>query len=239
MNRYKIKTEETHFFCDDGFPMRTIIISPVDELVLPAILFIAEPFGLNDEMTRVASDFASAGYVVVLPDLVSRGPWFRCIRVLMASLKNGEGQGIDDLLAARRFINSLPNVAIDRTAVLGLCMGGGFALILGKTGLFKVSAPFYGQTPASLENSCPIVASFGARDKMIEPHANKLKQEVMRRNIPSDITEYEGVGHSFMNKAPNKILEALGPLLPAHAKYDGPTAAKATRRVLDFIASHI
>lgn len=234
-----IITKEVMVKCDDGFMMRSIIIEPAEEKVFPAILFIAEPFGLNDEMQRVAKSFAQGGYVIIMPDLTSRGSFFSCIRVLMNSLKNGSGQSIDDLLSVRNFMCNLANVDSNKTAVLGLCMGGGFALILGKTGLFKVSAPFYGMTPDNLEGSCPIIASYGARDEIMKKHAEHLKKEVESKKIPHDIMIYESVGHSFMNKAPNALLSVLGPILPAHAKYDETAAQHATQRVLNFLNENI
>ena len=49
-------------------------------------------------------------------------------------------------LARRDYVDS------NRIAVMGLWMGGGFAVLLGKTGLLQVSAPFYGQVPEPLED---------------------------------------------------------------------------------------
>lgn len=233
-----IATRETHFPCPDGFDMRALLMTPSATSKLPGLLFISEPFGLNDEMQRVAREFAGGGYVVLLPDLMSRGPWFKCVRVLMANLSRGSGRGIDDLLAARSWLAEQPGVDASRMAVLGLCMGGGFALLLAKTGLFQVSAPFYGQTPASLEGACPIVASFGARDRLIRPHAERLVEEVERLAIPHDIMIYANAGHSFMTRPPNLPLAVLGPILPARAGYQPDAAKDATQRVLRFLDEH-
>ena len=147
----------------------------------------------------------------------------------MADLKRGQGRGVDDLIDAREWLVSRPEVQPDRVAVMGLCMGGGFALILSKTGLFRVSAPFYGHTPEDLTGACPIVASFGARDRMIRPHAGRLQQEVTRLGICTDVKTYEGAGHSFMTRPPNLPMALIGPLMPARAGYQ-PDAAKDADR---------
>jgi carboxymethylenebutenolidase len=118
-------------------------------------------------------------------------------------------------------------------------MGGGFALLLAKTGLFQVAAPFYGQTPQNLEGACPVVASYGARDGLMQRHASQLTQEVQRLNIPHDIKIYPNAGHAFMNKPPHWALALIGPLSPAHAAYEPVAAADAMRRVLSFLPLHL
>lgn len=238
-NATEIDRRWERFPCRDGFSMRSLLLVPRGRLPTPGLLFIAEPFGINAEMRRVASDIAAAGYVVMAPDLLTRGSWFSCVRALMGDLRRGHGQGVDDLLAAREWLVGRSEVQAERVAVMGLCMGGGFALILGKTGLFRVSAPFYGQTPDDLTGICPVVASFGQRDRMIEPHAKRLGKEMKRLGVTHDIKTYPGAGHSFMTRPPNLALALLGPFLPAHAGHHPAAAADATQRVLSFLAEHL
>lgn len=69
---------------------------------------------------------------------------------------------------------------------MGLCMGGGFALLRGKTGLFRVSAPFYGQVPLSMEGSCPVVASYGA---ICGPDMRLRPISIQPENLPSSSSE--------------------------------------------------
>ncbi|MDE2578091.1 MAG: dienelactone hydrolase family protein [Hyphomicrobiales bacterium] len=234
-----VERQETHFQCPDGFHMRALVLAPKTGADLPGLLFVAEPFGLNNEIQRVAREIASNGYVVMLPDLMSRGPWFSCVRALMGDLRRERGRGVDDLLAARVWLAGQRGVDPSRMAVIGLCMGGGFALILSKTGLFQVAAPFYGQTPHSLDGACPIVASYGARDRIVREHAEHLRQEVERLDIPHDIKTYEGAGHSFMTRAPNRLMAVIGPLTPARAGYEPNAASDATRRVVKFLRQHL
>lgn len=236
---FAIEAQDIAVPCGDGFRMPSLQVTPKCADQRAGLLFIGEPFGLNAEMRRVASEMASAGYVVLAPDLVSRGPWLRCVRSLMHALQRERGQGVDDLLAARAYLAGLPQVDGERIAVMGLCMGGGFALILAKTGLFQVSAPFYGQTPPSMDGTCPVVASFGARDRMIAPHAKRLEAELVRVGVAHDIKHYPRAGHSFLTRPPNSALALIGPLMPARAGYEPEAAADAMRRVLSFIATHL
>ena len=206
---------------------------------LPAVLFVYEPFGINAEMQRVAGDIALAGYVVMIPDIMRRGSFFSCIRRLMADLREEKGRGIDDLLDARAALSARPDVISDRIAVMGLCMGGGFALILGKTGLFRVSAPFYGKVPKSIEGSCPIIASYGERDKVTIKDAVRLSYFLNEFDMPSDFKLYPEAGHSFMTTPPNWLVGVLGPSLPGHARFDPAAAADATDRLVTFFRKHL
>jgi len=191
-----------HFPCSDGFSMPAYLRRPTSSGPVPGLVFIYEIFGMNDEMTRIADELASEQYAVLLPDLFSRGSWFSCVRRVIGELKTGAGRGVQDLIDARNWLAAQNYVDSQRVAVMGLCMGGGFALILAKTGLFRVSAPFYGQAPGSMEGSCPVVASYGAKD-WLAPEATKLKKELDQRRIPHDLKVYPDAGHGFMNQPAN------------------------------------
>jgi len=206
---------------------------------LPALVSVFEIFGFTEEMKRVADEFAAAGYVVLLPNLFSRGSWFSCVRSVMKDLHRGKGQGVDDILSARQWLTQSPFADPAHIGIIGFCMGGGFALLLSKTGLFQVAAPFYGQAPPSLEGACPIVASYGARDKITAPEAAKIAAETKRLHIPSNIKVYPQAGHSFMNKPPHPLIGLIAGILPIHAQYDPLVALDAKNRVVAFLEEHL
>jgi len=217
--------------------MPAYVSRPSTPAHVPGLLFIYEIFGMNGEMTRIADDLASQGYAVILPDLFSRGSWFSCVRKVMSELKTGKGQGVQDLIDARNWLAKQSYVDSERVAVIGLCMGGGFALLLGKTGLFRVSAPFYGQVPLSMEGSCPVVASYGAKDWLVAD-ANRLKGELESRRIPHDMKIYSEAGHSFMNHPANGFVKILGKLT-GKTGYQPDAAADAMQRVVNFLREHL
>jgi carboxymethylenebutenolidase len=234
-----LTSDWTAFRCRDGFQMRAWLTRPEGNSRLPGVLFVYEPFGVNVEMKRVAAEIAEMGHVVMIPDLMQRGSFFACIRALMKDLEAGHGRGVDDLLDARASLASRNDVADDRLAVVGLCMGGGFALILAKTGLFRVSAPFYGRVPERLNGACPIVASYGGRDRLTAKDAVHLEAELRRLAIPHDLATYPEAGHSFLTRPPNPILATLGPLLPARAAHHPVAADDAMRRLREFLSTHL
>ena len=90
----RIQKRET-FTCSDGFAMPAYLSRPASGK-FPGLLFIFEMFGITNEMERVANEFASAGYAVMMPDLFSRGSWFSCIRKFMNDIKTGQGRSVQD-----------------------------------------------------------------------------------------------------------------------------------------------
>ena len=230
------RTEE-HFPCSDGFSMPAYVSRPSTAGPVPGVLLIYEIFGMNSEMARVADELAAEQYAVMLPDIFSRGSWFSCVRKVMGELKTGTGRDIDDLIAARNWLARQSYVDADRVGVMGLCMGGGFALWLGKTGLFRVSAPFYGQAPPSMEGSCPVVASYGGKD-FLAREAGRLERELESRRIPHDLKIYPEAGHSFMNQPANAFAKVMGKLT-GKMGYQPEAAADAKRRVAAFLKEHL
>ena len=233
-----VRSNET-LTCPDGFKMPCYLVRPGSLQRLPALVFVFDIFGFGSEMKRVADDFASEGYAVLMPDLFGRGSWFSCVRKVMQDIQKGEGQSVDDLIAARNWLATREYAEPDHLGIIGFCMGGGFALLLSMSGLFQVSAPFYGKAPDRLDGACPIVASYGGRDKMMLPEVGKVESETKRLNIPADIKIYPDAGHSFMSKVPNPIVSFALRHSPAHAAYEPASAADAKNRVVAFLREHL
>jgi len=219
--------------------MPAYLTRPERDGAYPGIVFVFEAFGLNAEMRRVADELAASGYVVMIPDLFSRGSWFGCIRRMVKDLLAESGRTVADLLVARDWLAGQGSVQAGRMAVMGLCIGGGFALVLSRTGLFQVAAPFYGTVPKLLDGACPIVASYGARDNVMAGGVPGLQAELERLDIANDVKIYPGVGHGFMTRLPNRLLATVCRRSPLHAAYDSSAAADAMDRLRRFLATHL
>ena len=147
----------------------------------------------------------------------------------MRELLTKRGRALDDILAARDHLQSMPECS-GRVGIAGFCMGGGFALIMSPKG-FGASAPFYG-TPLprnlseTLDGACPIVASFGAPDK--------LRKTTEAKNITTDIKVYPDAGHGFVNKLPGQPLLRI-----AGFGYNQAAADDAWSRVFAFFGQHL
>jgi carboxymethylenebutenolidase len=230
---------ETAFPSSDGSPMPGVLTVPDGgDRPVPGLLMIYEIFGMSDEMRRVARDLAADGYAVLIPDLFDRGRVRAlCVAATMRAMLIGHGPAMDDLEAARRWLADRPEVDGTRVGAIGFCMGGGFALLLARTGLYKVSAPFYGRPP-DLPRSCPVVASFGGRDLGMRGAPAKLTADLEALDVPHDVKVYPEAGHSFFTRTPG-LKGRVVRRLPIHAEYHEASAQDAYRRVLAFFREHL
>jgi carboxymethylenebutenolidase len=230
---------ETVFPAADGTPMPAVLTVPDGaDGPVPGVLMIYEIFGMSDEMRRVARDLAAEGYAVLIPDLFARGRVRAlCVAATMRTMVTGSGAAMDDLEAARRWLADRPEVDGTRLGTIGFCMGGSFALLLARTGLYKVSAPFYGRPP-DLPRSCPVVASFGGRDLGMRGAPEKLTADLDAAGVPHDVKVYPDAGHSFFTRTPG-LTGQLVRRLPIHAEYHEASAQDAHRRVVAFFEEHL
>ena len=229
---------ETVFPTSDGTMPAVLTLPDEAEGPVPGLLMIYEIFGMSDEMRRVARDLAAEGYAVLIPDLFARGRVRAlCVAATMRTMVNGSGAAMDDLEAARRWLADRPEVDGTRLGTIGFCMGGSFALLLARTGLYKVSAPFYGRPP-DLPRSCPVVASFGGRDLGMRGAPEKLTADLEALDVPHDVKVYPDAGHSFFTRTPG-LTGQLVRRLPIHAEYHEASAQDAHRRVVAFFREHL
>ena len=121
-------------------------------------------------------------------------------------------------------------------------MGGGFALLCSPRYDFQAASVNYGEVPKDaaerLAGACPIVASYGKRDRALPGRAQRLEQALTELDVLHDVKEYENSGHSFMNRI------NVGPLFAPVVKFAGlnyvhADADDAWRRVLQFFEEHL
>lgn len=216
-----------------------LAIPPVGEGPWPAVVVLHESFGLTDDIRQQADRLATAGYLAVAPDLFSAGGRLRCMRAVFRAHLTGDGAAIEDIDAVRAWAAAHAD-STGRVGVIGFCMGGGFALLTAARG-FAVSAPNYAHLPKQLDETlkgaCPIVASYGAKDRTLRGTAAKLDAALSRTGVEHDIKEYPGAGHSFLNRhdlGPAGLLLRVGGI-----GYDGASAEDAWGRILRFFAAHL
>jgi carboxymethylenebutenolidase len=202
---------------------------------------IHEAFGIDDVMRRQVERMAAAGYLVLMPDLFTRGG-LRCLVSTFRALASGRGRAWADIESARRYLVERADCT-GWSGVLGFCMGGGFALVAATRG-FDASSVNYGQLPRDLDavarEACPVVASYGARDAGSRGAAAKLEAALSRHGIDHDVVEYPDAGHSFLNDA-EVGPRPLRPLMRriAGAGPEPSSAADAWRRIEAFFAEHL
>jgi carboxymethylenebutenolidase len=218
-----------------------MIAVPVGSGPWPSVVMVHEVFGIDDAMKAQMTRLAQAGYVVLMPDLFSRGGARKCLTATFRALTAGTGQAFIDVEAAKETLLARPDTT-DKIGVIGFCMGGGFALLLANRG-YDASAVNYGMMPRDLDSvlagACPIVASFGGNDKQLVGAARKLDSALTTQGIAHDVKEYPGVGHAFMNphQAGGPVFGTL--LRISGAKPDPDAAADAWSRIERFFGEHL
>ena len=232
------------FEADGGWPMRASLALPDDVTKpVPAVLVIHEIFGLNDDIRRIARRFADNGYAALAPDLYDRqGARLLCVARTILAMKRGCGTAFRDLERARRFLASRDEVDGERIGMAGFCMGGGFVMLLAVGGEYRAAAPFYGDVQKDVDDlrgSCPVVGSFGARDRIFAPHGRRLKRHLATLGTPHDVKIYDGVGHSFMSQHEPSVMDKLNAVGPMKIGYDENAAEDAWKRMLGFFGEHV
>ena len=223
----------------DGAPLKAYLAVPAEAGPRPGVVVIQDALGLTGVIREHVDRLASYGYLAVAPDLSARGGMLRCVQATMRSLFSGQGQAYDDIERSRGWLLGRDDCS-GWVGVIGFCMGGGFALMTANRG-FDVSAPNYGHLPKDLDTAlsgaCPVVGSYGARDRMLKGAAATLAAALTEKGIPHDVKEYPQAGHSFLEQFP------VGPLAPvlrvAGMGYEAASADDAWRRIRAFFDEHL
>ena len=222
-------------------PLNAYLAVPDGDGPWPGVVMLHEIFGLDRVIRGHADRLSRAGYVVVAPDLFSMGGARRCLRSTVRALAAGTGRAYADIEAARAWLLAAPECTGD-VGVIGFCLGGGFALMTAGSG-FDAAAAHYGRLPRdpddALEGACPVVASFGGRDRTLRGAARRLGAALDRLGVEHDVKEYPSAGHAFMTP-PEAVPRLLRPVLEVTGFGPDPGAAEdAWRRTESFFRAHL
>jgi carboxymethylenebutenolidase len=230
----------------DGTILRAVLCTPAGtrpEAGWPGVVVLHEVFGTAPETLDAADRFADRGWVAIVPDLFSHGTRIACLmRAIRESRKGSPGRVSADIEATRGWLSSRPEVDGSRLGVIGFCLGGGFALAyaaMAPPGV-RAAAVNYGEVPketSALRGVCPIVGSYGGRDRIIGPQAARLEQHLDALGVPHDVQLYPRAGHSFMTQGHHPIGKLF--FLPMRLGYSGPDAEDAWNRTFAFFDTYI
>ncbi len=223
--------------------LKATIATPADqgEGPWPAVVMVHEVFGIDENMLAQMHRLAEAGYVVIMPDLYSRGGARKCLTTTFRALASGHGQAFEDIEAAKAFVQNRPDVT-DKVGVIGFCMGGGFALLLATDG-YQAAVSNYGMLPKNIDEAlagaCPILGNYGAKDSQLKGAKAALDTTLKNLGVEHDIKVYPNSGHAFMNPKQGGG-PVFGTLLRITGAKPNPEDAKdAWRRIESFFASYL
>ncbi|HVS35966.1 MAG TPA: dienelactone hydrolase family protein [Gemmataceae bacterium] len=190
--------------------LQAFIVYPQVKDKATAVVVIHEIFGASDWARLTADELAEAGYIAIMPDLLSgMGP------------KGGgtsDFGGIDDVRTA---ITKLPpdqvtadlNATVDyvakdpacdgKVAVAGFCWGGGQAFRYATNNKdIKAAFVFYGVGPdqdADIKRiNCPVDGFYGGNDARVTMTVPKSQELMKAAGKTYDPATYDGAGHGFM-----------------------------------------
>jgi len=208
----------------------------------PGIVVIHDAAGVTRDLHSQADWLAAEGFLSLAPDLFYWGSRWKC---LFAAIRD-PAHPIGDLDAARAWLATRDDCT-GKTGVIGFCMGGGLALMLAADHGFSVASVNYGgltkDSKRSLPRACPIIGSYGARDRWpgVRKVPSILEPALTAAGIDHDIKVYPDAGHGFLNDHDLNDLSRFDRVIAklAAAGYHEPSTRDARRRILAFFRAHL
>ena len=174
-----------------------------------AVVIIHEIFGLSDWVRNLADELAAAGFIAIVPDLLSDGGAGTCayksvddVRKAVTSLD--VEQVIADLNSTVDYVAKLP-AANGKVAVAGYCWGGTKTWAFANANKnIKGAFVFYGTGPSQQSEvaniKAPVYGFYGENDARVNATIAATKAVMQQNKKVYKSVTYTGAGHGFMRQ---------------------------------------
>jgi carboxymethylenebutenolidase len=208
----RIKVETLTVYGKDGAQLMSYAAAPASGSAAGAILVVHENRGLLEHIKDVVRRVATAGFMGLSIDLLSRDGGAVKLSdqaaYAAALAKRAVPDMVSDLMQALSTLEAQKGIG-DKLGITGFCFGGGMVwntLVAGAK--VKAAVPFYGPKPADITNlantRAAVFAIYAEQDTAITATRTDMQTALQTASQksggqPFQIMVYPGVGHAFHN----------------------------------------
>jgi len=222
---------DIRFPCQDQ-EIAGYLAQPTD-LPAPGVIVLQEWWGLDSHIRSICDRLAHAGFVALAPDLYGQDPTTQPDeaqqRMMALSMDKTEKQ----MQAAAEYLVARDDVAGERVAAVGFCLGGGLAIwAAAASPVIGAAVSYYYVMPHGKPDFTkirgPVLGHFGTADEFVPlEEARTLEAELRDAGVDTRFEYYEGAGHAFFNDT-NRL-----------GTYDPIPAATSWERTIAFLREHV
>lgn len=171
---------------------------------LPGIVLITAIFGMDEEMEKLADEYAAEGYIVSVPDYFWRqlpGPTAER-DVAFARMNDYEPeQGLMDVEDVINALRAHPRCN-GKVAVLGFCFGGWIAHVSAARFGANAAAAYHGTRIGQYLDEmpppdCPVSFHFGEDDPIVPLDEVEQVRTAYQGHANAEIVTHPGATHNF------------------------------------------
>ncbi len=230
-----LTSSEIKYASTDGTAIGGYLTRPKGDVPRPAVLVIHAWDGISDHTRDVGRRLAKAGYVALVPDLLSRqggtSSFPNTEAAIAAGRKLDDEMITKDLTGGINYLKGQSFVGANKVGVIGFCWGGGKALLFTtRSKDLAASVIYYGGNPRNLEDvkniTAPVLGQYGGADEPITSAVPQLEEAMKKYGKSFDYKIYPGAPHSFNSDTSSR-------------SYREDAAKDAWNRTLEFFKKHL
>jgi carboxymethylenebutenolidase len=219
----------------DGVSIGAYLTRPKGDVARPAVEVIHGWDGITDHVRDVARRLAKAGYMALVPDLLSRqggtSSFSSSEAAIAAGRKLDDETITKDLTGGINYLKGQSFVGANKIGVIGFCWGGSKALLFTTRNKdLAASVIYYGSNPPNLDDvkniSAPVLGQYGGADERITSGVPQLEAAMKKYGKSFEYKIYAGAPHAF-NSDNNP------------RSYREEAAKEAWARTLEFFKKHL